>query len=196
MRHINFLRTAFAAVIVVAFGLVPSSQVWAHGGGGATTSDTCRVEVGGHWVHFTTYLPMLTGTAEYCQSIPNPGLVNLVFDYEGRALRNMSVEFEVTKEPEGTRMTYKEPHTYPNGTVNQQVNLEPGKYLAHVTLINEGNRVDAHLPFTVLTGNEQAQNQMMFIILLVGGAGLYIFYLSNPKFQALVDGLFEKAKNV
>lgn len=196
MRHIKFLKSALVAVSILASAVLPSSPAWAHGGAGATTTDTCRVQVGEHWVHFTTYLPMLTGTEEYCTTIPSPGLVNLVFDYEGKALRKMTVEFEVTKEPEGTRMHYQAPNTYPNGTVSAPVNLEPGKYLAHVTLINEAERIDAHLPFTVLTGNESANNQMLFVIGVIALAGLYVLYLSSPAFKAIVDKLMGKAKQV
>jgi hypothetical protein len=138
---------------------------------------------------------MLTGTEEYCTTIPAPGLANLVFDYEGKALRNMTLEFEITKEPEGTRMYYQEPSTHPTGTVNASVNLnDPGKYLAHVTLVNEGQRIDAHLPFTVATGNEAANNQMMFVIGVIALAVLYILYLSSPAFKAIVDKLLGRAK--
>lgn len=196
MRHIKFLKSALVAVSILASAVLPSSPVWAHGGAGASTTDTCRVQVGEFWVHFTTYLPMLTGTEEYCTTIPAPGLVNLVFDYEGKALRNMTVEFEITKEPEGARMHYQAPSTYPTGTVNAPVNLEPGKYLAHVTLVNQGEKIDAHLPFAVLTGTESATNQMLFVIGIIALAALYILYLSSPAFKGIVDKLLGKAKEV
>lgn len=195
MRHIKFLKSAIVAVGLLASAVLPSSSVWAHGGAGATTNDTCRVAVGSHWVHFTSYLPQLTGTQEYCTEIPSPGMANLVFDYEGKALRSMTVEFEITKEPEGARIHYQAPNTYPRGTVNAQVNLkDPGKYLAHVTLVNEGQKIDAHLPFVVATGNESANNQMLFVIGVIALAALYILYLSSPAFKAIVDKLLGKAK--
>jgi hypothetical protein len=194
MRHIKFMKSAILAVGLLASAVLPSSSVWAHGGAGATTTDTCRVAVGKYWVHFTSYLPMLTGTEEYCTDIPSPGMANLVFDYEGKALRNMTVEFEITKEPEGTRIHYQAPNTYPRGTVNAQVNLGPGKYLAHVTLVNEGQKIDSHLPFVVATGNEGATNQMLFVIGVIALAALYILYLSSPAFKGIVDRMMGKAK--
>lgn len=194
MRHIKFMKSAILAMSMLAFAMLPSTPAWAHGGAGASTTDTCRVAVGSHWVHFTSYLPMLTGTEEYCTTIPAPGLANLVFDYEGKALRNMTVEFEITKEPEGTRMYHQPANTYPSGTVNAQVNLETGKYLAHVTLVNEGEKIDAHLPFAVATGNEADNNRMMFVVLVIALAGLYILYLSSPAFKAIVDKLLGRAK--
>ena len=195
MLHIKFMKRAILAMSMLAFAILPSTPVWAHGGAGASTNDTCRVAVGSHWVHFTSYLPMLTGTEEYCTTIPAPGMMNLVFDYEGKALRNMTLEFEITKEPEGTRMYYQEPATHPNGTVNAAVNLkEPGKYLAHVTLVNEGQKIDAHLPFAVATGNEADNNRMMFVVGVIVLAALYILYLSSPAFKAIVDRMLGKAK--
>ena len=84
--------------------------------------------------------------------IPNVGLTNLIFDYEGKKLRDVSIEFEVTKEPEGTRIFYLEPQKTKSGTVKADVDFSKygaGDYLAHVTIVHDGEKQDTHLPFVV-----------------------------------------------
>lgn len=192
MRTHPFLTGGMRVLGIVAALLVPVSVVWAHGGA-SVEADTCRIEVGPHLVHFTAYQPQLTGTTEFCNDIPELGNTIIVFDYEGKALRNMTVEFEITKEPEGTRIFYQAPTTNPTGTYNTAINFtDPSKYLAHVTLVNEGQKVDAHVPFTVGGAKSGLSGTTYFVIAVVLFALGYIFYLSNPKFQAIVDGFLKK----
>ena len=143
IRHI-FTTTWFFAFFLAA-------PVQAH----RTSSevvDTCIITVGEERVHFTAYTPTFTQSEEFCKAIPNIGPTNLVFDYEGRELRNMTVEFEITKEPDGTRVFYQEPKKIVTGTVNGVVDFAQfgaGSYLAHITLVNNNERLDTHLPFLV-----------------------------------------------
>lgn len=136
---------------VLILGVVVSYSAYAHRGP-SDEIDTCQIRVGSEKVHFTAYTPTFTQNQDYCKSIPNVGLTNLVFDYEGKKLRNISVEFEVTKEPEGTRVFYQEPKKIKTGTVNGLVDFSQsgaGKYLIHVTIVHEGEKLDTHLPFWV-----------------------------------------------
>ncbi|HUL11891.1 MAG TPA: hypothetical protein VLU73_06960 [Methylococcaceae bacterium] len=194
MRNLTFAKSLTLALGIVLSALIPTSLTWAHGGA-SVEADKCRINVGPHLVHFTAYQPQLSGTTEYCNNIPELGNSVIVFDYEGKALRNMTVEFEVTKEPEGTRIFYKEPGTAPTGTINTAINFTtPGDYLAHVTLVNEGQKIDAHVPFSVGTTGGGISTRTIIIILVVLFAAGYIFYLSNPKFKAIIDGLTKKTK--
>ena len=195
MRNLTFARSLVLAVGIVLSALIPVSVTWAHGGA-SVEADTCRINVGPHLVHFTAYQPQLSGTTEFCNNIPELGKSVIVFDYEGKALRNMTVEFEITKEPEGSRIFYKEPSKAPTGTINTEVNFTtPGNYLAHVTLVNEGQKVDAHVPFSVgSAGAGGISTSTILIILVVLAAAGYIFYLSNPKFKAIIDRLSKKTK--
>ena len=194
MRTFNFMRGGLLVVSLFLAALAPSA-VWAHGGASVDT-DQCRISVGPHLVHFTAYQPQLSGTTEYCNDIPETGPVVIVFDYEGKALRNMSVEFEITKEPAGTRVFYQPPRTNPSGTYNTNLNLtEPGAYLAHVTLVNEGQKVDAHVPFKVGAGASGISMSTFIIIAVILIAVSYILYLSNPSFQAIVDRLLKKKQS-
>lgn len=191
MRKPNFLKNALLALSLAAASALPLTS-WGHGGASVDT-DQCRINVGPHLVHFTAYQPQLTGTTEYCNSIPETGNAVLVFDYEGKALRDMTVEFEITKEPEGTRVYYQEPATHPKGTFNTTINFgEPGKYLGHVTLVNEGQRVDAHVPFTVGNAGGGPSTTTFIVIGVILIAVGYIFYLSNASFKNAIDGLTKK----
>jgi len=192
MRNLTFVRSWIVTLSIMLAALIPTSQTWAHGGASVDT-DTCRILVGPHLVHFTAYQPQLTGTTEYCNDIPELGPTTLVFDYEGKALRNMTVEMEITKEPEGTRVFYMPPSTHSTGTFNTSINFtDASKYLAHVTLVNEGQKTDAHVAFKVGSAKSGVSNSTILVISVIFLAAGYIFYLSNPKFKALVDGLSKK----
>lgn len=114
--------------------------------------DVCRIRVGTEKIHFTAYTPTFTQSQGFCRFIPNVGLTNLIFDYEGKKLRDVSIEFEVTKEPEGTRIFYQEPQKAKTGSVKADIDFSKygaGDYLAHVTIVHDGEKQDTHLPFVV-----------------------------------------------
>jgi hypothetical protein len=193
MTRTNLLKGGLWSVLLVLSALVPTGFSWAHGGGTGVDVDQCRIPVGSHWVHFTAYQPQLTGTTEYCDRIPETGSTTLVFDYEGKALRNMTVEFEITKEPGGTRLFYQPPATHPTGTVNTTINFaDPGDYLAHVTLVNDGQKIDAHVPFRIGVSQTSISFSTYLVIAVVLAAIGYILYLSNAGFKGAVDRLMKK----
>ncbi|MCK5665494.1 MAG: hypothetical protein KAI17_18535, partial [Thiotrichaceae bacterium] len=91
----------------------------------------------------------------------------LVIDYEGKKLRNTTVEFEVTKEPEGSRVYYHSPEKIKKGSIDAKVDFRQygaGDYLLHVTVINQGETIDSHLPFSV--GMEQEESMIPMKILI------------------------------
>jgi hypothetical protein len=188
MRSFNFLNKGLAALSLLVASALPVSA-WAHGGASVDT-DQCRVQIGSHLVHFTAYQPQLTGTTEYCNTIPDIGNTAIVFDYEGKALRNMTVEFEITKEPEGTRIFYQPPGTHPTGTFNTNINFtQGGKYRAHITLVNEGQKVDEHIGFTVGAEAAGPSTSTYIVAAVIIFAAGYILYLSNAKVKNAVDRL-------
>lgn len=191
MRNTKSLHNGLMALGLLLTSIM-SSNAWSHGGASVDT-DQCRVQIGSHLVHFTAYQPQLTGTTEYCNAIPEVGPTTVVFDYEGKALRNMTVEFEITKEPEGTRIFYQPPSTHANGTFNANVNFtEVGKYRVHITLVNEGQKVDEHIGFNVGAGASGVPTSNIVVILTLLIAGGYIFYLSNAGFKNAVDKIITK----
>lgn len=148
----NSLKTVVTALLLTLMtGFGVSKPVYAHRVVGDEI-DTCKIKVGPGIIHFTAYTPTFTQNQDYCKSIPNVGPTNLVFDYVGKKLRDISVEFEVTKEPEGTRVFYQAPKKIKTGNLNDSVDFSqygPGKYLIHVTIMDEGKELDTHLPFWV-----------------------------------------------
>ena len=111
--------------------------------------------------------------------------------------RGMTVEFEVTKEPEGTRVFFQEATKHKSGTVN--LNLpngvpEAGKYLIHITLVpDKGERLDAHMGFKA-GGGEQTKRSSLLLYAFFAFAGLYVLYLSNGAFKRLIDNVIAGIK--
>ena len=142
--------------------------------------DACRIQVGYEWIHFAAYTPKVSGNKSYCTIIPEIGMTNLVFDYEGKKLRYADIEFEVTKDPEGTRIYYRAPEKSKTGTVDGTVDFNafgPGNYLAHVTLVQGDKKLDAHVPFSVGIEDEPVNDpaiKLLLTLLLCAG----IIYIS------------------
>lgn len=144
----------FESLLIAAFllscmmGMTP-----AHAHRGAVDEiDPCNIRVGDDSVHFTAYTPELSGSKGYCNAIPQVGKTHLVFDYGGKALRTINVEFEITKEPEGTRIFYQEPHKVKTGSFNGVIDFSDhgaGNYLAHITIVDNDKQLDSHIPFSV-----------------------------------------------
>ena len=147
-----YQTSKFLLVFVVPLiGLAVPSESFAHRTS-ENVIDNCRIRVGSEVIHFTAYTPYLTKNREYCQSIPELGVTSLVFDYEGKQLRHVSVEFEVTKEPAGTRVFHQEPKKIKTGTVNGAVDFTghgAGDYLIHVTIVDGDKKLDSHLPIKI-----------------------------------------------
>lgn len=195
MNRKNMARNGLMALI----GLVFSASVWAHGGAAGTDTDQCKFELEpGHWVHYTAYQPTAFPAEEFCGNLPNLNtLTQLVFDYQDPRYRKMSVEFEVTKEPEGTRIFHQPPAKHKSGTVTLTLDKglpEVGNYLIHITLVpDEGERLDVHMGFVAGKGQQTSTGSIALYAFFVF-AGLYIFYLSNAAFKKKVDEILGKIK--
>jgi hypothetical protein len=197
MNKKQILKKSFLGLL----GLLFSSVLWAHGGAAGTDTDQCKFELEpDHWIHYTAYQSRDYPGDEFCGSLPNvDSMTQLVFDYQDVKYRNMPVEFEVTKEPEGTRVFFQEAKKHKGGTVVLSLPNgvpEAGKYLIHITLHkNDGGRLDAHMSFRAGTGAPTSTtNIIMYIVALLGG--LYVFYLSNAGFKKKVDAYFKDATSL
>lgn len=200
MGRVNMKTTRlFKNSLFGLVGLIFSSAVLAHGGAAGTDTDQCKFELEkDHWIHYTAYQPKAYPAEEFCGNIPDTGtLTQLVFDYQDQRYRDRAIEFEVTKEPEGTRVFFEAAKKHKSGTVI--LNLpegvaEPGKYLIHITLLQDsGERLDAHMSFKAGEGQPTSKGSMG-LYALIFFAGLYIFYLSHAGFKRKVDELMGKAK--
>lgn len=189
MLYKKFIRKGLIALFTL-FCVGVSTNLWAHGGV-AIEIDTCRIPVGDQWVHFTGYTPMESADAEYCNTIPYVGHTNLVFDYESRVLTKMTVEFTITKEPEGTEVYHQDPKTIATGTVNvvldfSKPELGEGDYLAHVTLVadpsvKDGKKIDAHLPFEVTSAGAGGLDGTMIGLIAICAVILGAYFFMSKK---------------
>jgi hypothetical protein len=181
-------------------GLLFSASLWAHGGAAGTDTDQCKFELEpGHWIHYTAYQPNAYPAEEFCANVPN---INentiLVFDYQDMKYRDDTVEFEVTKEPEGKQVFFLAGAKHKKGTVELKLPSgvpEVGKYLIHITLVpDQGERKDVHMGFLAGKGQKVSSNSLL---LYVGFAfaGLYAFYLSSAGFKQKVDDIITKIKS-
>ena len=178
---------AHTILSILLLALILPSTANAHRGAKGEV-DTCRISVGKEVIHFSAYTPTLSGGRSFCHIIPEVGLTDLVIDYEGKKLRHTTVEFEVTKEPEGTRVYYHSPEKIKKGSIDAKVDFRQygvGDYLLHVTVINEGETIDSHLPFSVGMEPEESMipNKILipFIIIVIIFVGM--FGMSRSKKQ-------------
>jgi hypothetical protein len=182
---------------------------WAHGGAAGTDTDQCKFELEpSHWIHYTAYQPTAYPAEEFCGKLPGTDTkTQLVFDYQDMRYRDMLVEFEVTKEPEGTRVFFLPSAKHKKGTINLDLPNgvpEPGQYLIHITLVPDpndtskqhvqGERLDVHMGFKAGTGEATSRGSMLLYAFL-GFAGLYAVYLSNAGFKRKVDEIIFKIKD-
>lgn len=192
MNNKQILRAGFLGLL----GLLFSSTLLAHGGAAGTDTDQCKFELEpDHWIHYTAYQPTSYPGDEFCGSLPSINTTTLlVFDYQDIRYRNMSVEFEVTKEPEGTRIFFQKQRKHKSGTVKLDLAngvSEVGNYLIHITLLQDnGKRLDAHMAFKAGSGKSASMTTLL-VYLLIALAVLYVFYLSNVDFKNKVDSLIK-----
>ncbi len=195
MNTTSIMRRSFIGLL----GLLFSASILAHGGAAGTDTDQCKFELEpDHWIHYTAYQPTAYPAEEFCSNIPNTNTKTLlVFDYQDVRFRSRAVEFEVTKEPEGTRVFFQEAKKHKSGSVNLQLPNgvpEAGKYLIHITLLQgNGERLDAHMGFTAGSGQATSMTDM-FMYALFLFAGLYILYLSHAGFKNKVDEILAGLK--
>ncbi|WP_347988328.1 hypothetical protein [Methylomonas sp. AM2-LC] len=195
MRKTHILKNSLLGLLALLF----STALWAHGGAAGTDTDQCKFELEkDHWLHYTAYEPKAYPAEEFCGNLPDLNtLIQLVFDYQDQRYRNMAIEFEVTKEPEGKRVFFEGAKKHKSGTVVLSLNdgvAEAGKYLIHITLLQDnGERLDAHMSFKAGAGQPVSKGNLgLYALVLL--AGLYIVYLSNAGFKRKVDELLGRAK--
>jgi hypothetical protein len=187
-------------IFLGAFALLFSATIWAHGGAKGTDTDQCKFELEpDHWIHYTAYQPNAFPAEEFCARLPKDKEATiLVFDYQDQKYKDNTVEFEVTKEPEGTRVFFLAGAKHKSGTVELKMPNgvpEPGSYLIHITLVpDQGERKDVHMSFKAGGGQEMSGTNKLLIVLFLA-AGVYVAYLSHAGFRNAVDKVIGKAKD-
>lgn len=186
-------------ILIGTLAVLFSTSIWAHGGAKGTDTDQCKFELEkDHWIHYTAYQPNAFPAEEFCADIPrDKEMLILVFDYQDQKYKDDTVEFEVTKEPEGTRVFFMEGAKHKKGTVELKLPNgvpEPGKYLIHITLVpDQGERKDVHMAFKAGGGPAMSgSSKFMYLVGIVGV--LFMLYLSVAPFRQQVDKLLGRAK--
>jgi hypothetical protein len=165
------LSTLFLALSLL------STQAFAHKGA-SNEPDNCRISVGSEILHFSAYTPTFTQDRSFCRAIPNIGITNLVFDYEGQKLRNTSLELEITRESDGSRVYHQAPKKVKSGTINASVdfsNFGAGDYLAHITINHNGKELDTHLAFAVGQEEDNSISAWKIAVPVILGLATFIF---------------------
>lgn len=188
VNYIRYWTPVILSIILLTLVLPPTAH--AHRGAKGEV-DTCRISVGSEVIHFSAYTPALTAGKSFCHIIPEVGVTDLVIDYEGSKLRHTTVEFEVTKEPEGSRVYYHNPEKIKKGSIDAKVDFKQfgaGNYLLHVTVLNDGETIDSHLPFSVGLEPEESMipNKILIpliiiIIIFIGMFGMSRISKKEPE---------------
>lgn len=148
-----------AAAAFLAFLSAAASPALAHGRLGAAEG-RCRLFIGPDIMNFTGYLPEASKN-EFCEDIPSTGPMIMVLDAEQPELRDMKVELRIVKDVgsedkenenlEAVTVAYREPKTYPGGTINFSHTFDdPGYFVGIVTVTGDhGERWVSRFPFSV-----------------------------------------------
>ena len=153
--------------------------------------DPCQIQVGYEPIHITAYTPVLTKARQYCQTIPGLGQTQLVFDYVGKKLKHIMLEFEVTKEPEGKRVFYQEPIKNTTGTMNAAIDFSQygaGDYKVRITIVHKGKRLDAYLPLQIGMGSGAFGGVGIFLLFLALLAAAYYFIKHKGLYKQYFKG--------
>ncbi len=166
MKFSSFSLTAFLPLTLLAL-LLSSTTGYAHRGP-ADEVDNCRIRVGSERIHISVYTPESGESTGFCQFVPHVGKTVIVFDYEGHKLRNTTVEFEITQEPEGTRIFHQPPKKVKTGTLNTVVDFSQygaGEYIIHITVMHEGEKQDNHLSIYIGKEKEKSYAGLLKIVI-------------------------------
>jgi hypothetical protein len=156
-------------------------------GGSAAPGGGCRLMLDSHVVTFPAHHPQLSGSATYCTEIPEIGNVAVVFDLGDKALRDKTLEFEITKADGGARVLYQPPEKFVTGTFTRTINLtESGDYIVRASLIEGDKKHDAQLKFHLAEEHGIDLNTAMIIAVVLTAAG-YFAYQSHSGFRSAVQ---------
>ena len=155
---LQFLKPAGLCFVMLAIGVLFSTQAQAHGGL-ALADDMCKLRVGPYNMHFTGYQPDNSRNKEFCEDIPETGRTVVVLDYIEAELRPFPTEVRVIRDTgrdtgseqdlQAITVLHLPPKVYPSGSVNFEYNFDkPGKFVGLVTVGSKQEHV-SRFPFSV-----------------------------------------------
>jgi len=188
-RFARSLRLALVTAAAIGSAVLIGAPAEAHGRLGAAEG-RCRLFVGPDIMNFTGYLPEASKN-EFCEDIPATGPMIMVLDAEQEELRDMRVELRIVKDVGGEEkenedlasvtVAYREPKTYPNGTINFEHTFpEPGYFVGIVTVTGDhGERWVSRFPFSV--GKSFMRDLPIYLTLGLGTLAVFVIYLVHRR---------------
>ncbi|MBM3562256.1 MAG: hypothetical protein FJX48_03660 [Alphaproteobacteria bacterium] len=177
-----------AALLAAAVAGAPAPAE-AHGRLGAAEG-RCRLFIGPDIMNFTGYLPEASKN-EFCEDIPATGPMIMVLDAEQAELRDMKIELRIVKDVGGEEkenenlqavtVAYREPKTYPTGTINFEHTFDdPGYFVGIVTVTGDhGERWVSRFPFSV--GKSFMRDLPIYLTLGLGTLAAFVIYLVHRR---------------
>lgn len=187
-RGVRLALLSVAAILAAAVaGAIDPAE--AHGRLGAAEG-RCRLFIGPDIMNFTGYLPEASKN-EFCEDIPATGPMIMVLDAEQDELRDMKIELRIVKDVGGeakenedlqaVTVAYREPKSYPTGTVNFEHTFDdPGYFVGIVTVTGDhGERWVSRFPFSV--GKTFMRDLPVYLTLGLGTLAAFVIYLVHRR---------------
>ncbi|QOJ20040.1 MAG: hypothetical protein HRU77_04605 [Gammaproteobacteria bacterium] len=166
--------------IILATGMIFTSQVQAHGGL-ALADDMCVLTVGPYRMHFTGYQP-LSQEEEFCEDIPETGKTVIALDYIQEELRPLTTEVRIIRDT-GSEANLDEitvfhlpPKVYPSASIAvEHVFPEKGKFVGLVTVTGGAQEYVSRFPFSVGEGRPTPKAAIIAPVVLVIAVAAFFF---------------------
>ncbi|HEY8125128.1 MAG TPA: hypothetical protein VIF88_06880 [Methylocystis sp.] len=198
-RFSSGVRLAILSAAAVVVTMIAGAPAEAHGRLGAAEG-RCRLFIGPDIMNFTGYLPEASKN-EFCEDIPATGPIIMVFDAEQEELRDMKVELRIIKDVgeqkenedlQAVTVAYREPKSYPTGTINFEHTFnEPGYFVGVVTVTGDhGERWVSRFPFSV--GKSFMRDLPVYLTLGLGTLAVFAIYLVHRRRETTADAKAHK----
>lgn len=182
----SLLSIAAAAALALALA---APQAEARGALGYD-QEACVLKVGPDFLYFSGY-QFAVSQRKFCEDVPEVGETTLVFDLAQDELRQMKLDFRITRDAGATpaegaaadesTVAYLPPETYPKGTFSFVHKFdEPGNFVGVVTADGpNGEHWVARYPFSV--GGAPASMTPLILLALACALALGLYFASRPR---------------
>ena len=186
MKACNGLLSIAAAALAL---VLAATRAEARGALGYD-QEACVLKVGPDFLYFSGY-QFAVSQRKFCEDVPEVGETTLVFDLAQDELRQMKLDFRITRDAGATptegaaadqsTVAYLPPETYPRGTFSFVQNFEePGNFVGVVTADGpNGEHWVARYPFSV--GGAPASMTPLILLVLASALALGLYFASRPR---------------
>ena len=186
MKACNSLLFIAAAALALALAAPRAEARGALG----YDQEACVLKVGPDFLYFSGY-QFAVSQRKFCEDVPEVGETTLVFDLAQDELRQMKLDFRITRDAGATptegaaadasTVAYLPPETYPRGTFSFVQNFEePGNFVGVVTADGpNGEHWVARYPFSV--GGAPASMTPLILLALACALAVGLYFASRPR---------------